>query len=36
MTSKDPDYLLYYELKFNRKFNRNVLNYRTSAHYLEI
>jgi hypothetical protein len=36
MTAKDPDYLLYYEYRYSRKFPRNVLNYRVSAHYLEI
>ena len=34
--AKDQDYLLYYIFKYSRQLPRNSLNYRTSAHYLEI
>lgn len=36
MMSKDPDYLAYYTVRYHRIFPRNTLNWRTSAHYLEI
>jgi len=36
MMAKNHDYLLYYINKYNRQFPRNSLNWRTSAHYLEI
>lgn len=36
MMAKNSDYLLYYQSKYGRIFPRNSLNWRTSAHYLEI
>lgn len=34
--TKNSDYMLYYEAKYSRKFPRNSMNWRTSAHYIEI
>lgn len=36
MMQKNEDYLLHFNHKYNRRFDRNTLNWRTSAHYLEI
>jgi hypothetical protein len=36
MMQKDPDYLLYYTATYSRSLPRNTLNWRTSAHYIEI
>mmetsp|Transcript_27966 Transcript_27966/g.5102 ORF Transcript_27966/g.5102 Transcript_27966/m.5102 type:complete len:98 (+) Transcript_27966:221-514(+) len=36
MMARNPDHLLYYMNKYQRLFPRNSLNYRTSAHYIEI
>lgn len=36
MVSSNPDYLQYYVRKYNRLLPHNILNWRTSAHYIEI
>lgn len=36
MMSRNPDYLLYYIEGYSRILPRNTLNWRTSAHYIEI
>ena len=36
MVERNPDYLSYYMRKYNRLFQHNILNWRTSAHYIEI
>ena len=36
LVERDPDYVSYYMKKYNRILPRNVLNWRTSAHYIEI
>ena len=36
MMSRNPDYLLYYIEGYSRVLPRNTLNWRTSAHYIEI
>lgn len=35
-SANDHDYLLHYMNKYSRGFNYNILNWRTSAHYIEI